>query len=79
MTEDQEHTADEKLAELLGPLVDAEMPVTLLHIMEKAYDLASERAGEPTMPTRADMIEAGEPILRQLFGAEYEKYVEEDQ
>lgn len=61
MTDDHEHTANE-------------LPMTVLYILEKAHELASARAGEPTMPTRADMIEAGEPILRQLFGTEYEKY-----
>ena len=56
-----------------------ELPLTVKYIMAKATELATERAGEPTMPTRADMLEAGEPILRQLFGTQYEKYVEKDQ
>ena len=67
MTENQEKTGS-KLEEL---------PPVVLYIMAVARELASERAGKPTQPTRADTIEVLMPIMDSIFGTEYEKLISE--
>jgi len=67
MTENQEKT---------GSKLD-ELPPVVLYIIEAARELASERAGKPTRPTRADVIEVLRPVMDSIFGTEYEKPIAE--
>lgn len=69
MTENQEKT---------GSKLD-ELPPVVLYIIEAAGELASKRAGKPTRPTRADLIEVLMPVLDSMFGTEYEKPIAETQ